>query len=412
LSDIHYGKLRPERIKADWQVAREKFSLADELSTALEDDDINTLVDANRPPFFAYKKIREALARYEDIKEKGGWPKITGIDLLEEGDTNAAVITVKKRLAITGDYPEVEKDSMEAVYFSKELAQAVKDFQTRHGIEVDGLVGGTTLDRLNESVEKQISKIKLNMERLRWQPVYPKKQEFIIVNLPEYKLRYFYNNDIELEMNVVIGDVDHTTPVIIDSLEYITFSPTWAVPPSIAGKEFLPILRKNPGYLRSKNFKLYASWSDKAKELDPYDINWDKVEEDNFPYFIEQQPGAGNSLGKVKFMMPNKQAIYLHDTPADHLFSEPQRSFSHGCIRLEKPAELAKTLLKKQDGSWDLRKVDEYMNMPEPENVVLDNKVPVYFLYLTAFVDESGVLNFREDIYGMDRVQESYLAQR
>ncbi|MFA0960957.1 murein L,D-transpeptidase [Roseivirga sp. BDSF3-8] len=412
LSDLHYGKIRPEKIREDWEVIREKMTLATQMNKALREGDLDELVEANRPPFFAYEKMKEALAEYEEIKEKGGWPRITGVDLLEEGDSNQAVIRLKKRLTITGDYPGVEDDSLEAVAFTEELTEKVKEFQVRHGLEVDGLVGGSTLERLNEPVDVLISRIRLNLERLRWQPIFSNKKDFIIVNLPEYKLRYYSDNSKELEMNVVIGDREHTTPVIIDSLEYVTFSPTWAVPPSIAGKEFLPILRKNPGYLASRNFKLYASWDDKAEELDPYDIDWDDVEADNFPYFIEQQPGGGNSLGKVKFMMPNKRAIYLHDTPADHLFSQPQRSFSHGCIRLEKPAELAMKLLSKQDPSWDMRKINEYMNMPEPENVVLESKIPVYFLYLTAFVDESGTLNFREDVYGMDDIQQRYLSQR
>jgi murein L,D-transpeptidase YcbB/YkuD len=260
-----------------------------------------------------------------------------------------------------------------------------------------------TLAMLNVPVKERVKQIKLNLERFRWHPERPEGRH-VVVNVPELKVYVYEGEDSTLSMRVIVGEAyESVTPIFNDSIEYISFSPTWTVPVSIATEEMLPKLKKDPGYLPSRNFKLYESWEEDAAEVDPYEVNWEKVKADDFPYKIVQQPGANNSLGRVKFMFPNKMSIYLHDTPADYLFDRNERDLSHGCIRVEKPVELAAYLLQEEE--MGMAEVEQNMNLPEPLNTVLPEKVPVFIEYRTAWMGSNGRVHFREDIYGHDQKQ-------
>jgi L,D-transpeptidase YcbB len=234
---------------------------------------------------------------------------------------------------------------------------------------------------------------------MRWLPD-TMGSKYITVNIPEFKLRYFENNKLAGNMRVIVGKIESSTPLLVDSIKYIVFSPEWNVPQSIATKEMLPKLRTDPGYFTKNHFKIFRG----RNEVQPDSIDWHDYDEDHFPFTIIQQPCKSNALGKVKFIFPNSQNIYLHGTPSGYLFGRDARDMSHGCIRIEKPGDLAVWLLK-SNKLMNKDSIESYMNKETPKFVYLNDRVPVYFLYQTSWVDENGYLNFRKDIYGYDRMQ-------
>ncbi|TRX60516.1 L,D-transpeptidase family protein [Fulvivirga sp. M361] len=278
----------------------------------------------------------------------------------------------------------------------------MKRFQQRHGLEVDGRIGRSTLNALNISVSDKIKMIELNLERLRWLPK-NYGREYLLVNIPEYKLRAYQKSKLSLVMGVIVGKEYTSTPVFCDTLRYLVFSPTWTVPHSIKSEEMLPRLQRDSSYYSGKNYKFYKGWHT-DQEIEPSLVDWSQYSIDHFPFNVVQQPGPGNALGLVKFIMPNNHSIYLHDTPTDHLFERTERALSHGCIRLEEPALLAQYLLRDQK-SWDINKILAAMHKDEPERVYFKKNYHVQLTYLTSFVDEFGLINFRDDIYGHDRAQ-------
>jgi L,D-transpeptidase YcbB len=257
---------------------------------------------------------------------------------------------------------------------------------------------------LNTPVKHKTELIALNLERLRWLPHIKGEKDEIVVNVPEYMLRAYKNNRETLRMRVVLGAEFTPTPVFHDTLKYIVFSPTWAVPKSILAEEFLPKLREDPGHFDPARFRFFRD----GEEIDPLEEDWEHDDLDIGAYSVVENPGDANSLGQVKFIMPNDFSIYLHDTPADHLFSREDRALSHGCIRLERPEDFAAYLLKGQQG-WNEKKIAEAMKSEKPLQVDLEKDYPVYIVYRTAWVDNDGKVNFRDDIYGHDERHLAYL---
>lgn len=340
-----------------------------------------------------YKQLKAKLAEYRNIEKGGGWPAIKGIKILEKGDSSEAVTVLRKRLVISGD---LSSNNNSHIYDDAVIA-AVEKFQTRHGLKVDGVVGPKTLEELNKPISERIKQIIVNMERLRWLPS-DMGNPHVMVNIPEFMLYVNKGPSQVMKMKVITGKTVNATVIFSDSISYLEMSPYWNVPYSIATQEILPKVKGNPGYLSANHYEvLYGN-----KVLNPYNINWHKYNTSNFPYRIRQTPGLHNALGTIKFIFPNKFNIYLHDTPSKHLFDQVERDFSHGCIRVEKPLEFAKFLLADQP-EWTAEKIQEYRQHKSPERVYLTEKVPVYILYFTAFVDENGILNFREDIYNHDQ---------
>jgi len=255
---------------------------------------------------------------------------------------------------------------------------------------------------MNISARRKADIIALNMERMRWMPTNV-GQHFIEVNIPEYKLRVYNKKKKALEMKVIVGKEYTSTPVFSDTLKYLVLSPTWTVPMSIKAYEMLPKLKEEPTYYTKKNYKFYKGWNT-SNEVNPATIDWSQYNGKDFPFNVVQQPGPTNSLGLVKFIMPNDMSIYLHDTPTDYLFERTERAFSHGCIRLEKPEVLANYLLRDQK-NWGSARINEFLHKPSPEKVYLEKDYHVQLAYFTAFVDEKGAMNFRDDIYGHDDQQ-------
>lgn len=326
--------------------------------------------------FRQYYKLRDVLQRYRDIEKKGGWPMIAAdpaVKAYKLADSAKAIQQLRERLFITGD---IRQNSKSAV-FDAELLAAVKKYQTRNGLIPDGIVGPGMLQELNVPVEERIKKIIVNMERCRWiSPEITNAKAYVVVNIPSYKLNFIKDGKSELESAVVVGKTMNKTVIFSGKMNHIVFSPYWNVPQSIINKEIKPAMARNKNYLAQHN------------------MEWNNGQ-------VRQKPGKDNSLGLVKFIFPNSNNIYLHDTPSKWAFEKESRAFSHGCIRVAKPKELALAILE-DDKNWTPARIDAAMHAGKESTYLLKDKIPVYIGYFTAWVDESGEVCFYEDVYKRD----------
>lgn len=367
-------------------------------------------VKSLQPASEQYTRLQMALEQYRRLEGAApvAFPLITINGKVKPGDRNIAVPLVRKKLSFTDLKPyampyDSSLESMDSLVYDETLASAVKFFQLRHGLEPDGIIGEKTLKFLNQSFHEKANIIALNMERMRW-TTENSAQNYILVNIPEYKLRVYENKKVEFEMRVIVGAANKATPVFSDALEHLVFSPTWTVPVSIIKEEIIPNLRSNPAYYSAKNFSFYKN----DVEIDPSLEDWNSETVNPYQYRVVQGPGRDNSLGLVKFVMPNTMSVYLHDTPNHRLFTRDYRALSHGCVRLDEPVRFAEYLLRDQKG-WTPERINKAMSDSIPSTVHLKKNYEVHLEYWTAWVDEDGLVNFREDIYGHDRVQLSQL---
>jgi murein L,D-transpeptidase YcbB/YkuD len=275
------------------------------------------------------------------------------------------------------------------------LVAAVQAFQARHGLEIDGIAGNQTMIALNVAVEDRIEALVIAMERWRWMPD-DLGTNHLMVNIAGFDLRFVRDGALADRMAVVVGKPYHKTPVFSDQVRTIEFNPYWNVPSSIAVKEELPKLRSNPGRLAAQGFE--AVHGDRVIPVNA--VNWSRYGPGNFPFQLRQRPGPRNALGQVKFLFPNQFNVYLHDTPARSLFSEPERAFSHGCIRLSRPIDLAEEVLALQ-GGWSRQRIDGVLASGQRTVINVETPLPVHITYFTAWVD-NGQANFRSDIYEQD----------
>ncbi|HKJ78831.1 MAG TPA: L,D-transpeptidase family protein [Prolixibacteraceae bacterium] len=398
-SDISTGRVNPGDLNVIWEIHKEEHEYSTYLEKALQHNSLEKSLKDLRPKHKQYELLIDAYKQLSELRNEGGW-SLPGEDVprLEQNDSVPEVISIKKRLATSGYLLSSNDVYLNDELFDEQLTNALKSFQRAHGLDDDGIVGKNTLRELNKPVEYRLAQIKLNIDRLRWLPESVGERD-IIVNIPDFKLQYFDNNQLRDEMAVVVGETSNYTPALKDTITYIVINPTWNVPWSIATKEMLPKTKADPTYLSLNNFKLVRGSYASTDVVDPQRVDWSKISARNFPFSIIQKPGYGNALGRVKFMLPNNQNIYLHDTPADHLFSRTERDFSHGCVRLEKPFQLAETILEGQVTPQEFRRK---LNSGKTESVVLNKPVPVHLIYRTAWIDDYGTMQFRKDIYGFD----------
>jgi murein L,D-transpeptidase YcbB/YkuD len=325
----------------------------------------------------SYKSLKTELEKYLQIVKSGGWPGITGdVKTYKKGTSSPEIAVLKKRLQISGDMQAQDTSRV----FDDTLTNAIKFFQNRLGLTQDGLITASLLNDLNISAQQRLQQILINMNRMRWMPQEPQGQ-LILVNIPEFILHVVDGKNKVFDMPVVVGKEGHNTMMFTGKLSQIVFSPYWNVPPSIVKKEILPKMQSDPNYLQEQNMEVTGNAG-------------------GLPV-IRQLPGEKNSLGRVKFLFPNSYDIYFHDTPAKSLFSKDKRAFSHGCIRLSDPEKMAEYLLQ-DNPNWTPDKIEEAMNSDTPQTVPVKNPVLVFITYYTAWVDENGLLNFRDDIYKRD----------
>jgi murein L,D-transpeptidase YcbB/YkuD len=404
-SHLIHGRINPELIDDTWSINYREVDPVEVLENVVESNRLIEVIEELKPEAPEYKRLRNALIQYKDIAARGGWPRITEGPSLKEGFRDNRVITLRKRLILSGDLKEYTPADPQV--FDKPLEHAVRRFQRRHGLVVDGIVGPSTLEAINVPVERRISQIKLNMERWRW---LPKKMEdrYILINTASFELHVVEQHRTVMKMKVIVGKPYWHTPIFSAKMSYIELNPHWNIPRSIFAEEILPKIKNDPDYLLKERIKVLESWSPDANEVDPYSIDWQSVTEENFKYRLRQEPGPTNPLGKIKFMFPNRFNVYLHDTPRKNLFERKERSFSHGCIRVEKPIELAEYVLRMNQG-WDKKRLYSEINKGKTKQIELKQQIPVYILYFTTWVDESGDISFYKDIYGRDSILENAL---
>lgn len=375
------------------------------LVEAKEAKDLEKIFDSIQPASEQYQKLQAALGHYRNLERYAveALPAINLAGKIEPGTRSKVIPLVRKRLSqldlkvypLTLDSVTGQWDSL---LYDKGLVQGIIAFQIVHGLEPDGVLGPMTVTYLNKTLQSRVEAIAVNMDRLRWTPELKKDDEYIVVNVPEYKLRIYDRNKEVLEMRVIVGAVENPTPVFNDQINHIVFSPTWTVPVSIIKNEIIPRLKSNPDYYTERNYVFYKN----GQKIDPSAEAWGSTNPGN--YRIVQQPGGDNSLGRVKFGMNNSMRIYLHDTPSQRLFAKDYRALSHGCIRLDEPAKFAAYLLRENSG-WDMEKINKQMFSGNASTIMLKKDYQVRIQYCTAWVSDDGSMNFRDDIYGHDQMQ-------
>lgn len=397
------------RIKADkkstaryiWNVDNDEFDFLAELDNLLTTKKLYETFEKLAPNHPEYRRLKKqlAIARNQSPSSLQKMPAVEGTDKLELGMTGERVKQLRNRLAAI--YPDKQNNINQPEVFDSTLYQMVVDFQEQKGLSVDGIAGKMTLNAVNQVGGSSYNSILMNMERWRWLPR-DLGDRYILVNVPQYMLYVNESgNNAVLKKRVCVGKVNHQTPIFNDKMTYLEINPYWGVPRSIAVNEILPKLRRNSGYLKRNNMKIFSG----NTEINPRRVNWSTVSGRSFRYSIRQEPSEDNSLGVVKFMFPNPYNVYIHDTPSKSLFSKPNRAFSHGCIRLENPLELAEYLLP----SYSLDKINSIISTRKNHRVNLSNPLPVYIVYFTTWTDsDTGELLYLNDVYKQDEMLESF----
>ncbi|TVP52701.1 MAG: murein L,D-transpeptidase [Mongoliibacter sp.] len=402
-SHLSMGKVDPEQLKTIWNIQRNlpELEFDKRLQEALSEGSLRKTMESFYPSFSIYKKMRDGLREMYAFEEKmksfsnKSWKSIKIGKSLKLNDEHISIPEIRNRL-VFWNYLE-ESGSNDKIY-DEQTMEALKLLQQRHGMEPDGVIGQETLFALNQSPQELIAQAAVNLERLRWLPDDIKEKELILVNTANFQLDYIQSRDTLLSSKVIVGRTYHSTPQFSAEMSYLVFSPTWTVPVSITRAEIIPAAKKDPNYFQKKNMKLLTS---SGQQVNPSTIDWSNVNPRTFPYTVRQEPGEQNALGLVKFMFPNKYSVYIHDTPTRSLFGREDRALSHGCIRIQKPFELAKLLLA-FDERWTEEQIRSAMRQSKERTVLLDRKIPVVVLYLTYWANTKGDVFFRRDIYQRD----------
>ncbi|MBS1799833.1 MAG: L,D-transpeptidase family protein [Acidobacteria bacterium] len=420
ISDLRIGRVNPQHFNFDIDVTGKKYNLAEFVSdNAVDVTDVTALLKKVEPDSSLYRRTEQALAQYLDLEkkqiERGNDPLPEYERTITVGDSFDDAPLLIERLQLEGDLEAEDgtgdNASKRSDVYTKRLSAAVKEYQHRHGLTEDGKLTSQTIASLNVPMAERVKQLSYTLERFRWLPA-PYENPRLMVNLPEFVLRgYTPDHQLDFTMRVVVGQVmgEHQTPVFAHMMKYLIFRPYWNVPVDIAQKELVPHMETNRGYLEQKNFEVVTS---KGQPVTNYTVK--QIAQGS--YMVREKPGPKNSLGLVKFMFPNQYDVYLHSTPAVSLFSRTRRDFSHGCIRVQKPEDLAAWLLdgqKDKDGEdWDLQKVHEAMtDGPDNHQVNLKTPVPIVIFYMTAEVEEDNRVHFFDDIYGYDAALEKTLSK-
>jgi murein L,D-transpeptidase YcbB/YkuD len=357
LADVSAGRLAPRESDPELFAYPNPADPVAALAVALRAPDLAAELRRMAPTHGDYRRLRAALARYRDLADRGGWLRVPEGPKLELGDRDPRV------------------------------------FQARHGLDVDGIVGPKTLAALNVSIEARIRQIQANMERWRWLPRHLEAR-YALINAAGFELQVVEDGIPRTAMAVVVGRPHRRTPIFRGEIGHMILNPDWTVPRSIARRDLLPKIRRDPDYLAQRGFQVWSDWSQGARLLDPAQIDWQAIDGERFPYKLRQSPGPGNALGRIKFMLPNRHSVYLHDTPNKGLFRKTARPFSSGCVRLSRPIDFAEYLMAGAS-DWGRARIEA--------EIATGETLPVYFTYFTAWVEEAGEVQFRDDIYERDK---------
>ncbi len=396
-TDLARGRYQPAKVDPGWEMHRNPFDAAAFLGDAIASGDIRSELYALTPREPGYRQLLSALATYRAIRDRGGWPQLDAGPTLRPGDLDSRVRTLRARLDIEGYSPG--NDGTDPERFDQDLERTVRQFQTRHTLADDGLVGRATLAALNTPVGLRIAQIKASLERLRWLPREPGAR-YLLVNVPGFQLHGYLDGREVLSMPVIAGRPDRPTPSFADSVTRLVVNPYWDVPWIIAVKDLVPAQIRNPGYLASRHIHVLDLADGRHLELDPATLDWAAFRGHLFPYHLRQDPGPENAMGRIKFPLGNANAIYLHDTPERKLFQRATRALSSGCIRLSDALGLA-GFLADGDPELDRQNLQSLIASGETVSRPLPRPTPLFVVYLTAWSDGDAVF-FADDIYHRD----------
>lgn len=400
--DLAGGRVASVALPDDVRIAPRAIDAAAVLRELARSDAPEAVFAALSPQDEEYAALLAALADLRALKAKGGWRSVDPRGgTLEPGAVDPRVPALRRRLAATDGVAPEPEDQFELEFYGDELVEAVERFQRRHGLAVDGRVGPRTFAALNKTVDQRIAQIAANLDRMRAASPRPARGAYVEVNVPGFELRAVENGEIKLEMGVVVGREKRATPIFSTRITEVIFNPTWTVPLKLVREDMLPRLRANPQSLIDQGFRVYRGWGETREEVDPRKVDWRKVTPRSMGYWMRQDPGPKNALGQVRFTMPNTFDVYLHDTPDRHFFARADRALSSGCVRLERPIDLVEWVLSRTPG-WDRAAIEAADAEQVTRSVgVRGGAIPVHMVYKTAFVKD-GVLNWRDDIYGLD----------
>jgi murein L,D-transpeptidase YcbB/YkuD len=404
-TDLRAGRRPPGLEQPDWGIPAPPFDAVATLARALRrPTEWPALLASLAPPAPDYARLVEALRRYRAMAARGHWALMPPGPPLRPGDDDPRVAVLRARLAAED---ETVSSGGETRYDGR-VEEGVRRFQARHGLVVDGTVGPATVQALNVPAAERIRQIALNLERWRWLPR-DLGRHYVVVNAADATLQVVVDGRSVLTSRVVVGDLRHPTPTLQARLQAVILNPPWNVPTSIAVEEILPRLRENPRYLAENHMVILE-----RRDRDPFGlaVDWAAIRSDPFPFRLQQEPGPDNPLGRIKFDIPNRFDVYLHDTPTRSLFKRAVRTASHGCIRVERADDLALHVLADSTEGWTRRRLADAIASRGPSRIPVARALAVYILYWTAFVDPEGVVHFRDDVYGRDRRLADMLASR
>jgi murein L,D-transpeptidase YcbB/YkuD len=397
-SHLVHGQVNPETVQSEWFIKGRVADLAAALEKGLKAGDIPGALDSLRSSSAVYRGLRKAYLKF-GTAAASGWPAFPPGPKLVKGDRDARVGALRKTLGAMGDLPGTDP-VQEPDLFDSVLEGAVMGFQRRHGLEPDGVVGAGTASALNVPAEERRNQIRANLERWRW--ISPDLgPRYVLVNVADFRIGVYEEGREVLSMPAIVGRAYRQTPDFSARMSTITLNPPWNVPPKLAREDILPKLRSDPGYLKKKGFRIFENWTEEAREIDGAAVDWNLVDPDRLSFKFRQEPGPQNALGRIMFVFPNKFDVYMHDTPERWLFSRTVRDFSSGCIRVEKPLDLAVYALR-GDPDWTKDKIRESIDSGETRVIRLPERLGVHILYWTAWLGDDGTIQFRQDIYLRD----------
>ena len=396
-NEVYSGRLDANYLDPDWHIKNESLDISRLFADVAKKSSIGNLLKELPPQHDGYQSLKQHLYQFRELAQQGGWQNLGWGPVLERSVQHEQVVLLRRRLKVTGDLAVDPFPDMDI--FDRRLEEAVRRYQQRHGLEVDGKVGPQTRRSLDITVSERIRQIRINMERWRWLPRKLGKR-YVMVNMTGFELYIIESDSMVLSMPVIIGHSLRSTPTFSGLISYMEYNPYWTIPRKLVLEDIIPRQLRDPSYLSRESIKVYKGRGN-AKEIDPKTVDWSNQDENHFPYWLRQEPGPKNALGTVKFMFSNPYAVYLHGTPDRHLFAPVVRAFSSGCIRVKDPVRLAAFLLN--DGS--LQKEEEVLasiHLEINQRVTLPIAVPIYLVYWTAWVDQDGKMHFRHDVYGRD----------
>ncbi|MFI5323050.1 MAG: murein L,D-transpeptidase [Thermodesulfobacteriota bacterium] len=409
-NDLLYGQVSAQQIDLELVFGEKPVDLNAPLLTAVSENKIDKTLAGLLPKYPVYGRLRTALEQYRLYEAEGGWKPIPEGPKLSKGMRGRGVTALKERLVVTG---ELNSSDLKNDVYDEALEQAVRKYQDTNGLYVDGVAGDSTIESLNVPAGDLVKHITLSMERWRMLPQ-DMGNKFVLVNIANYHLYAVENNRDAIEMRIVVGKPKWNTPIFSEEMTNIVINPYWNIPPSIFKDDIAPLIKSDPDYMADRNIQALGlgmeqpNTTDEAEVASAKEAYINKVLTGNYP--LRQNPGPSNPLGRIKFLFPNKYSVYLHDTPNRGYFQRSQRNFSHGCIRVEKPVELAEFVLS-SDPRWTIERIQSMIGSGKTQTVQLPVQIPVYILYFTAWANRDGSISFHKDVYGLDQVLQNALLQ-